>query len=153
VNDADYEEVYNGSHHTLYHCSSSNFKKFKPNAPLTFFFEDKAEAKALLRNVYEDFGKAYLYTIEVPDDVFGRFVEIEDEDVEADIVCNPSYEELRSGDIGAYVSKAKEDGAAGFEIADYSQIDSQNDATSYGIFPETLARLPIKSVEKFNPYK
>jgi hypothetical protein len=148
-----FEEIYQKSNkHILYHGSSANFKKFKSTAPLTFFFEDKKEARALLRNTYEDHGKAYMYTIEVPDNIFSKFVKIEDEDIEADIVCNPSYAELRSGEMGAYIKQAKSSGAMGFEIADYSQIDSQEDAISYGIFPETLAQIPIINVEKFNPY-
>jgi hypothetical protein len=134
---------------TLYHSSPAKFAKFWLNAPLTFFFEDEDEAQAIWANTYVDCRSAYLYVVSVPDEVFTKLIKVNDYNIEADIVSNPSYKEINEGPIGAYIEKAKVAGAMGLIIRDYSQIDNQKDATSFGLFPEAVKQTTIRSIKAF----
>jgi hypothetical protein len=131
--------------------SSSKFTKFK-QAPLTFFFENIEESKALWKETYNDHGKAYLYSVDIPEDVYSQLQEVDDPDVEADIICNPSYSEMNSGLIGEYIKKAKSEGASGFLVVDMSQINPEYDAESIAIFGSKLASLHIADIKRYRPY-
>ena len=130
---------------TLYHVSSAKFKKFKA-APLTFFFDDIEESMAMLTDQQWK-GSAYMYKIEISDITESNLLYVGDDEVNYDLIANPSYQDCKEGLIGKCITSTKKKGYVGLIVRDYSAIDPQNDMYSIALFPQVLQDIEPKIIK------